>query len=101
MDANNTPTVFTDDDLDSVKKSMAKTSPFYFSAPYEWVQGLLGRLEAAEKALKNADGAIYSVYDPYKNDCPMCDNFLGPCKDYCDFPKFHQSLETWRKVAGK
>lgn len=65
------------------------------------IEALLARLEAAEKAIDSAEGAIYSVYDHDKHDCPLCDNFMSPCKEWCDFPKFIKDLEAWKKASGK
>lgn len=92
---------FTDEDLKRFKECVGemgveKVTFFDFD-----LQALLARLEAAEKAINFSEGAIYSVYDPYKNDCPICENFMGSCKDGCEFPKFHEAYETWRKAAGR
>lgn len=92
--------MFTDRDLELWQKSLSGKGTT-FEIERKDLEGLLERLQAAEKAVSFAEESIYGHYDPYKDDCTDCDTFLTPCKPWCSNPKFHTSFQEWRKISGK
>lgn len=83
---------FTDEDLKRLKEWMATPRGPRFGLFPEDVEGLLARLEAAEKlALRSWTG--------HKKDCIEGKNLSGgPSSCICDMG---DSLMVWRKSCGK